>query len=1399
MSTEVGTLRASLNLDIRSFANGVSEAVSLTKSLGDTLKTALGDSSQGFSSMIKEVASVREEVEKLRAEVKSLQAELNQAATPATFTQVQNHTSRLRENLTAATSSAQELTGAATGAEKAMRAVGDAGEKAYSLMDVTTGEILAMTSSAKQAGQATGQMAQEASKSAKQMRASSVSAKDTARNTKNAGREARTTARETNRIKNNLQYASTFAKDLKRIVLGIVISQAFYEMLNVVNELVRGSIKFANNMDQAQIAFKYLLEDATQSQAMINTLQDFAIHSPLNTTSVMDATRKLMAMGFTAKSVVPTLQVMTDTAAVFTSEAGDMADMIAHITLALGQMRASGKVMSQELRQLYNAGVPVFKILQEELHLTANEVRNIGSLGIDSGTAVIALLKGLQKRYTGAAQEFTKTIPGALEVIKDSVYVLYSLLAQAPQGAFKEWINDVAATLEALVIITRNYGPGGLLQAIFPPKLHDSIRAIIGSMKQLGAAFKAVGKIAGDIFGGALGIVVRALGVILPPITSLINSIAQTAHWLYMTSPLVRRLAAALGALLIVSVIGKLFLGLWKILKIGTILLWIKNAVIGVGKALISLAKTIALTTASNWKLVVSLLVVIAMLASVLSFSERARIAMQRFVDTFKNLDIKFDFDDTLQPDFNPPPTGDFDGGLKDIITDVDELGDSADSTTKKLSKLFNQSFDEVFLIDDSQGDALEDIENANLTTVLTGLDDILGKFDELSMVGSFWEDWGNIEDYFNIGDMPIGEEIFDLGIDFWEALKEAFDAPEWAGAGIGAAVVAVIGGLIGGAAGAKIGAAIGAAAGWVAGLFWDEIIKAFETVGLNETTALSTSIAAPLGAVIGGKIGGPLGALVGGAIGALVSWIIGEIEEGLDSGDWTGVSIPIGLGLGAAIGMIAGGPGGAAIGAAIGLLVGWIADLFIDGFTNNNWNEQGLGLAIGLGLGAAIGMIAGGPGGAAIGAAIGLLVGWLVGLIIDKWSAIIGWFKDVGNWFKELFSVMAGWFIKIATANARFQIKMAKPFVTAYKNIKAFFDNVWQALSNFLAPIAGVLGDLFIVIREIFYDIWDAVFTVVTDIKNATVTVFTEILDVVTEILDLLLDLIVLMGVKIWNAVYEFLSDIWETVSTWLSIFWELISVWFTDLWRDIVDWLKGVKEAISTWFNLIWSICSTWLAKIWKVIIDFFKDVLTSVRDFIVDVLKAFTTFLSTLWGNVKNGVANIYKTFKNWVSDLWNNVFSKFFGWLKDGIDMLREFFGLSSKTGSSTNSIEYPAEKPKISTFMDPSSLGRVTPMSSLPVDGHYNGGIFNKEHVAWISEDDKEEAVIPLQNPTAMQPFADSVAAGVISAIAPFIATQNSNEQLPPVYIGTLIADDRGLKELERKLRIIRVKEERRGI
>lgn len=62
----------------------------------------------------------------------------------------------------------------------------------------------------------------------------------------------------------------------------------------------------------------------------------------------------------------------------------------------------------------------------------------------------------------------------------------------------------------------------------------------------------------------------------------------------------------------------------------------------------------------------------------------------------------------------------------------------------------------------------------------------------------------------------------------------------------------------------------------------------------------------------------------------------------------------------------------------------------------------------------------------------------------------------------------------------------------------------------------------------------------------------------------------------------------------------------------------------------------------------------------------------------------------------------------------------------------------------------------------------------------------------------MRPFSAAVANDLFQMMGEALMRQPQSDPRPTVYVHTLIADKRGLKELERQLAIIRMSEETRG-
>ena len=168
----------------------------------------------------------------------------------------------------------------------------------------------------------------------------------------------------------------------------------------------------------------------------------------------------------------------------------------------------------------------------------------------------------------------------------------------------------------------------------------------------------------------------------------------------------------------------------------------------------------------------------------------------------------------------------------------------------------------------------------------------------------------------------------------------------------------------------------------------------------------------------------------------------------------------------------------------------------------------------------------------------------------------------------------------------------------------------------------------------------------------------------------------------------------------------------------------------------------------------------------------------------------------------------VFDKLFGWIGDAITKIGDFVSavknMVTAAGEADTAAAGAAEEvPNKAKETTKKTTTKKTTKKKTTKTGHALGGIFNREHVARFAEGNKAEAVIPLENESAMQPFVNAISQGILEGLMPAMVQvngQGSGDNLPPMYVGTLIADERGLKQLYKKFELIKVQENaRRGL
>lgn len=223
---------------------------------------------------------------------------------------------------------------------------------------------------------------------------------------------------------------------------------AEYERLTLTMEtLVARELKAA---DSTLTMADALAQAGPKAQELLEWIQKLAIQSPFDMEGVAVAYRTALAYGFTSDEAQRLTQNMID----FAAGTGQSVAVMNQVALALGQVRAKGKLAGQEILQLVNAGIPVNDILKE-MGYTLDDV----SAGLVSADEFLeAFNRTMEEDFAGAAARATNSWSGLLNslgdikkiglrtLFADTLEVLQPLVAE-----FANWLQgDGLARLEEM-------------------------------------------------------------------------------------------------------------------------------------------------------------------------------------------------------------------------------------------------------------------------------------------------------------------------------------------------------------------------------------------------------------------------------------------------------------------------------------------------------------------------------------------------------------------------------------------------------------------------------------------------------------------------------------------------------------------------------------------------------------------------------------------------------------------------------------------------------------------------------------------------------------------------------------------------------------------------------------
>lgn len=230
------------------------------------------------------------------------------------------------------------------------------------------------------------------------------------------------------------------------------VGQLIGSVARHIVDLGVSAVKSAAQMKQYEIAFSTMLGSAERGKAMLEDLQAFAQATPFDLSGVVTAGQQLLAFGFEAESIIPTLRTLGDAAAGL----GSGSEGVRLMGRALGEIKASGTLKPRDVDQLVRAGINVWQALADASGKSIAEIRDMTEKGmIDSTKAIEAITADMNERYAGMMESTSQEVLGlwnnVTESIGDSATTIGDYITEAlnVKGVLKDVSDAVSETGQA--------------------------------------------------------------------------------------------------------------------------------------------------------------------------------------------------------------------------------------------------------------------------------------------------------------------------------------------------------------------------------------------------------------------------------------------------------------------------------------------------------------------------------------------------------------------------------------------------------------------------------------------------------------------------------------------------------------------------------------------------------------------------------------------------------------------------------------------------------------------------------------------------------------------------------------------------------------------------------------
>ena len=312
------------------------------------------------------------------------------------------------------------------------------------------------------------------------------------------------------------------------------------------------AVKSAAEFEQTRIGLENMLGSAAGAKSLLKDISDFAARTPFEFPELAQATRQLVAFGFSASDAFDTMKQLGDVSAAVGAPINDLAYL-------MGTLRTQGRAFTVDIRQFAQRGIPIYEYLAKVLKTNEQEISKMieaGKIGFPEVQKAFQMMTAEGGKFHNTMEKQSKSLSGLFSTLKDTLSSAGreivginkegdiragSLMEKMKTGLteltstveksvpdIKQFFADLTLTLEKLVNKFRDVA--NQVADYLTPKLQTLWKTIQDDlMPVLNRLWKEVLEPLAPIFGAVL---VGGIGLAIDAINLLITTFSGLMNWI---------------------------------------------------------------------------------------------------------------------------------------------------------------------------------------------------------------------------------------------------------------------------------------------------------------------------------------------------------------------------------------------------------------------------------------------------------------------------------------------------------------------------------------------------------------------------------------------------------------------------------------------------------------------------------------------------------------------------------------------------------------------------------------------------------------------------------------------------------------------------------------------------